>query len=225
MTLARQRQLARLEKLAEPHIERIRQAKAHHYAKTAEKVFNSSLVHAANLSLIILYGKPQIDEPLSKAWQRCCESTSPELDAIKEIRGNNIFNPFGDRLVGQAIAERFRSFVLPHHPGANEQEKFNKILASAPLWLIWFTWADVTIGGLQLSIPDFSTIEDYERSLEDLGRLPALPTGQFANVRWSNYNRQKYEQYLRDYSEISDHDREVLRGINSCIKNWQRGSS
>lgn len=128
MTLARQRQLARLEKLAEPHIERIRQAKAHHYAKTAEKVFNSSLVHAANLSLIMLYGKPQIDEPLSKAWQRCCKSTSPELDAIKEIRGNNIFNPFGDRLVGQAIAERFRSFVLPIIQALTNRKNLTKFL-------------------------------------------------------------------------------------------------
>jgi hypothetical protein len=71
MTVARRRQMARLEKLAAPRIEQIRVAKAQLEQKVVIRIYDDALMHAANLSLIILFGAPQINQPLSNAWERC----------------------------------------------------------------------------------------------------------------------------------------------------------
>jgi len=77
MTLARRRQMARLERLAAPIIEHINFAGAQHEQEIATRIYQDALIHAANFSLIALFGDPQINEPLSSAWERCCKSTRP----------------------------------------------------------------------------------------------------------------------------------------------------
>ena len=73
-----------------------------------------ALAHAVNLSVLIAYGDPKIDEPLSSAWQRC---------------GNNPANPDGPLALArppfnEAAAETaviFRELLIPGLPGVDEE--------------------------------------------------------------------------------------------------------
>jgi hypothetical protein len=73
MSRTRARQVARLEKLALPYIDRKRrEQEARAEARASEREKHFALV--ANLAVLILYGHPQVGEPLTFAWRRCVES-------------------------------------------------------------------------------------------------------------------------------------------------------
>jgi hypothetical protein len=61
------------------------------------------------------------------------------------------------------VAEYFRQHLTPDLPGANDTEKLNAILKTAPPWLIWFTCADLYGRALGLEIPDVSRMSKFER--------------------------------------------------------------
>jgi hypothetical protein len=67
MTVARRRQLDRLEKLAAPRMEQIRVAREQRELEILRQIYRDADIHAANLSLIILLGDPGIEEPLYQA--------------------------------------------------------------------------------------------------------------------------------------------------------------
>jgi len=71
---------------------------------------------------------------------------------------------------------------MPHLPGADEKEKFAPIFDNAPLWLVWFTWADATMEALELPPRDRSEICRFRRSRDDFFKCPALPSGIFENT-------------------------------------------
>jgi hypothetical protein len=182
MTVARRRQMARLEKLAAPRIEQIRVAKAQLEQKVATRIYDDALMHAANLSLIILFGDPQIDQPLSNAWGRCCDSASPLL---KENDLKHWGPPF-DPSNALYSAMYFRNIVIPQLSGATEQEKFASIFRDAPLWLLWFTWADITMEALEIPPSDRAAVCRFRRSPDDFQRWPLLPSGKFENIQMSD---------------------------------------
>ena len=85
---ARIRQIARLQKLAQPFLKR--KGKRMKVATTIKGAAN----HAAVLAFLIRYGKPQIDEPLSDACERCAQSAAWKdcCDEFKFLfRGTNIY--------------------------------------------------------------------------------------------------------------------------------------
>jgi hypothetical protein len=185
MTVARRRQMARLEKLAAPRIEQIRVAKAQLEQKVATGIYNDALMHAANLSLIILFGDPQIDQPLSNAWERCCSSASPLLlnNTKNDLKDRG--PPF-DQDKAHYSADYFRALVMPQLAGATEQEKFAPIFRDAPLWLLWFTWADITMEALEIPPSDRAAVCRFRRSPDDFQRWPLLPSGKFENIQMSD---------------------------------------
>ena len=168
MIQARRQRLARLEKM---YIERVRQFNDLADAVLAEQ----ALAHAVNLSVLIVYGDPKIDEPLSSAWQRC---------------GNNPANPDGLLALARppfnkAAAETaviFRELLIPSLPGADEKEKLDAVFASAPPWLIWFTFGDFTADTLGLRLPDLSSVTRFARPQAIFDRWPALPSGKNADL-------------------------------------------
>src|ERR1700756_428896 len=164
MTVARRRQLDRLEKLAAPRMEQIRGAREKTELEILRQIYRDADIHAANLSLIILLGDPRIEEPLSSAWERCCKAASPELcdDVSQRNLLRDDLSPF-DQLVAHCNEHLFRHRVGPRLPGSDLREKFAPILAAAPLWLLWFTWADATIEALDLPLPDCSAIWKFRR--------------------------------------------------------------
>jgi hypothetical protein len=174
MNLTRSRQVARLEKLARPYLKRRQQSKAESYAFIRKKAF----VRVANLSLLILYGKPKIDEPLLNAWERCRESAAWR-DCGKKHGGFDEYGrengtPF-DWSAGR-IAEYFRKYFMPELPGADETEKLDAIMERAPPWLLWFTHGDVMASVLGLKLPNLSRVNRFARGEF---RCSAIPEGPF----------------------------------------------
>jgi hypothetical protein len=144
MTRARYRQTARLERLAEAYL----RPKESANSRNEEFVRNYAFTHTANLSALILYGDPKIEEPLSFAWRRCLESAEwrkrrEKYGGWDEYRRDHR-DPFASFSATQ-IGKYFRKYFLPDLPGADEVEKFSLIFKKAPPWLLWFTYGNEPI--------------------------------------------------------------------------------
>jgi hypothetical protein len=135
--------------------------------------------------LIILFGDPQIDQPLSNAWERCCDSASPLLLNRTKNDLKDRGHPF-DRDKARWSAWYFRDLVMPQLAGATEQEKFAPIFRDAPLWLLWFVWADITMEALEIAPRDRAAVCRFRRSGDDFRRWPLLPSGKFENIQMSD---------------------------------------
>ena len=85
--------MARLERLAAPLLEQISLAGEQLEDEIGARIYGDALIHAANFSLIVLFGDPQIDEPVSSAWERCCKSDSPML--FNKFSNANRLKDFG----------------------------------------------------------------------------------------------------------------------------------
>jgi hypothetical protein len=169
MSQVRRRRIARLEKLAGPTIEHVRQAEE----DLKVRIKNSAISHAVGLGALILYGNPKEDEPLSDAWQRCIERF-PSLERWKVNK-----RWMSGESYAREVAEIVFDKVKAELPGATNQEKFPNLFSSAPPWLIWFTFADYTAAFLDLPLPDLSSVTNFRRSKSVFEMWPALPDGKF----------------------------------------------
>jgi hypothetical protein len=66
----------------------------------------------------------------------------------------------------------FHKFVMPQLAGATEQEKFATVFRDAPLWLLWFTLADVTMEALEIAPRDRAAICRFRRSYYNFAVSP-----------------------------------------------------
>ena len=71
MSQARIRQIARLQRLAQPCLKQKEQDD-----RKWQQTIRGAANHAAVLAFLIRYGKPRIDEPLSDACERCAQSAA-----------------------------------------------------------------------------------------------------------------------------------------------------
>jgi hypothetical protein len=117
---------------------------------------------------------------LLNAWEWCRESAA--WQACREKHGG--FDDYGREngtpfisWSAKFIAEYFRKYFLPQLPGANEAEKFNAILKTAPPWLLWFTYGDMNARVLGLKLPDISSMYRFAR--EEFRGRSELPVGPF----------------------------------------------
>jgi hypothetical protein len=178
MASARSRQATRLECLTESYLRPREKADS----RFQEMVRNTAFIHTANLSALILYGNPKIDEPLSFAWRRCLESAEWQTRREKfggwdEYGRDTCGDPFVS--FGAArIAEYFRKYFLPRLPGTDEVEKFSLIFKQAPAWLLWFTYGDANAQILGIELPNLSTVNRFVRDPQNFLR-DKLPTGPF----------------------------------------------
>jgi hypothetical protein len=189
----RSRQLARLEKLAQPYIKGRQRIE-----EEWQELRQGAAAHAAVLAFLIRYGEPTIDEPLSCAWQRCSESRAwrecgrrfpmarypwrwkaeNPLDSLEEHFPGD--NRTGVRFFGIPL----RHWTIASFPGADEKESLNKVFASAPPWLIWFAFGDYAAKLLGLTLPDLSTVAGFARSKADFDLWPGFPSGVFERRPW-----------------------------------------
>ena len=72
-----------------------------------------------------------------------------------------------------------RHELIARFSGATEKEKLERVFASAPPWLIWFTFADYTAELLGLSQPDLSSVAGFARSKADFDNWYGVPSGAF----------------------------------------------
>jgi hypothetical protein len=192
MSQNRSRQIVRLEELAQPYLKRRRQIE-----KEWEQIHSFAVDHAAILAFIIRHGAPIIDEPLSCAWQRCSESSawieccerfpstsSPSREGIEDFDPPKYpFEP-NSRNIVPSIGMSLRHVVIASFPGADEKEKLNAVFASAPPWLIWFTFADYTAKLLGLTLPDLSSVAGFARSKANFDLWCGFPGGAFERRPW-----------------------------------------
>jgi hypothetical protein len=160
--------------------------------------------HAAVLAFLIRYGEPKIGEPLSCAWERfinthvwkeCCD----KWDAMELEQLGDEWNEYGDktppgnrfefkspynRVGASIIGDYLRHELIASFSGATEKKKLERAFASAPPWLIWFTFADYTAELLGLSLPDLSSVAGFARSKADFDIWFGLPEGAFVPRRW-----------------------------------------
>jgi hypothetical protein len=230
----RSRQIARLEKLAQPYIARRRQTEDE-WRQTRQ----GAAAHAAVLAFLIRYGNATIDEPLSSAWKRCGESSAwteccrrfpsvrhgnliflppprPILE-LSELEMENYHNsprtysfephsPCVVYILGAAI----RYMVIDSFPGADEKEKLDAVFASAPPWLIWFTFGDYTAKLLNLTLPDLSNVSCFERSEANFRLWYGLPSGTFERRPWPGG---------QDNQPLARTDLRLLRPETECMNN------
>jgi hypothetical protein len=210
MNQTRFRKVARLEKLAEPHLERRREAESE-----SSGYYRLAFPVLANVSLLTLYGKPKIDEPLLTAWQRCFESDAwqacREEHGGHDEYGRDAGTPFED-LGAERIARYFREHFLPDLPGAGEEEKLGAILERAPPWLLWFTYCDVNAFFLGIQLPDLSSVSRYVRTESSFFNLPdgpfkcdPLPDGVY-----DKYNVPDHERIKNEEMDMSPRERKRM---------------
>jgi hypothetical protein len=77
-----------------------------------------------------------------------------------------------------------RHALIACFSGATEKKKLERVFASAPPWLIWFTFGDYTAELLGFSIPDLSSVTGFARSKADFDNWYGPATGAFVPRRW-----------------------------------------
>jgi hypothetical protein len=187
---ARVRQIARLQKLAQPFLKR----KHDENLEWMWTVYGAAN-HAAVLAFLIRYGNPRIDEPLSRACERCAYSAAwkdccAEFESLRapgsEYLGVQSPGPFRPHNMDSVkiIGAPLRHVIISTYSGADEKQKLEAALALAPPWLLWFTFADYTAKLLNLTIPDLSEAAGFMRSKADFDIWWGLPRGAFERAPW-----------------------------------------
>ncbi len=206
MSQVRFRQVARLEKLAQPYLKGKRRAE-----QEWKGTLHGAVGNAAILAFLIRYGNPIIDEPLSCACQRCSESSVWRGFADKYPsllhRGEYAFAPY-DRDAAAIIGLPLRHLVISIFPGANEKEKLNAVFESAPPWLIWFTFGDYTAKLLGFTLPDLSSVTGFARSRANFNLWWGLPSGAFERRPWPDGP---------DNEPLAHTDLNLLRPAAACL--------
>jgi hypothetical protein len=172
MRNTRLRQIGRLQKSAQPYLGRKHQ-EDREWNLTVWRAAN----HAAVLAFLVRYGELRIDEPLSHACERCSESPAWK-DWGQEFQLLPEFKPHSMDSVN-IIGARLRHFVISEYCGANEKQKLETAFASAPPWLLWFTFSDYPAKLLNLTIPDLSEVSGFMRSKANFDIWSGLPMGAF----------------------------------------------
>ncbi len=194
MSQMRFRQVARLEELAQPYLKRKQQIE-----REWRHTVDGAADHAAILAFLVRYGDPQIDEPLSCAWERFTNThvwkeyvdswEAMERGHLNDESRSSLLSCFefslpcgrdGALIIGSFV----RHALIDHFAGPTEKEKLARIFATAPPWLIWFTFADFTAELLGLPLPDLSSVAGFARSRTDFDNWPGLPGGAFVPRRW-----------------------------------------
>ncbi len=122
-------------------------------------------------------------EQLGDEWKEYGDETSPGNRLASLSRSYREVSPYrrdGVWIIGSYL----RHELIASFPGATEKKKLEGVLASAPPWLIWFTFADYTAEVLGLSLPDLSSIAGFARSKADFDNWCGLPSGAFARRGW-----------------------------------------
>jgi hypothetical protein len=191
MSVARLRQIARLEKLAKPYLKGKMQI-AREWSLTRQ----GAVGQAAVLAFLIRYGNPRFEEPLSCATERCAESVAWK-DCCDEFKLSHYVKP--NRNGDIPLSYRFpahkrdsvfnmgahlRHFVISSFPGADEKEKLDRVFSAAPPWLLWFTFADYTAALLDLTLPDLSEVSQFVRTKQGFDIWWGLPRGKFERQPW-----------------------------------------
>ena len=161
------RRIARLEALADRRF----QSEQLDRGERLKNARDGSFVIIANVCLIARYGAPRTDELLTEAWKRCLETLLRKFPGFAK---NGRANPF-NFAAAAVIALDFRKYVLPRLRGTDDNDKIYRVLADAPQWLLWHTYADKSCASCGIEVPDISNMLGFARGFWFLGILPPGP--------------------------------------------------
>jgi hypothetical protein len=185
MNQIRSRQIARLEKRAVPYIKQ-----REGIAQQLRNLHRGAVAHATVLALLVRYGNPQLGEPLSCAggrvaksefWRLLCQKFPPDR-TIYPADFEHSFPFTRDQVL--IIGDQLRHVSIATFPGADEKEKLNRVLRSAPPWLLWFTFADYSAKLLGLGLQDLSPVTGFERSKSIFHGWWGLPPSAYECRPW-----------------------------------------
>jgi len=181
MNQIRSRKITRLEKRV-PQSERIE--------RQWQEIRRGAVAHATVLALLVRYGNPRLGEPLSCAggrvaksefWGLFCQKFPPDR-TIYPADFEHSFPFTRDQVL--IIGDQLRHVTIATFPGADEKEKLNRVLRSAPPWLLWFTFADYSAKLLGLDLPDLSPVTGFERSKSIFHGWWGLPPSAYECRPW-----------------------------------------
>jgi hypothetical protein len=99
--------------------------------------------HATAVAAILMFGDPQIDEPLIRAWRRAFKSLgiTPLNEYGREYSYKHVHDPndikeFFDNFEYVGGCKELYPIIIKD---ANESQKFAEIFRDAPIWLLEFT--------------------------------------------------------------------------------------
>lgn len=175
MTHPQFRRVARLEREVQAYLGQKEKSRS----PLTEKIRRDSFTCVANLCVLMLFGYPKIHEPLGQAWQRCTVNDTWRLCRERHPHfGSYNRDDEGDpcqRLGAKWIAEYFEKYCFDYLPGADQTEKINRVLHTAPPWLLWGAFMDVHGPAVGITIPDISSMMRFARGEITFGHLPTGP--------------------------------------------------
>ena len=216
----RLRQVARLERSVLPYLTREEQCDV----QTRRFIERNARTKLANIALLVLYGEPRMTESLENAWQ-CCRQSSAWKACLQrhpdfgEYGRDDDATPFRS-YSSKYIAAYFEKHFLPELPGADEREKFKLIFRSAPPWLLWFTYTDVSASVLNIKIPDLSSMSCFFRDERFVFDIPQSP---FERCPWPDgvYDKfavQKQKRLKLITQDMTPRERKrVLRNLRTAL--------
>jgi hypothetical protein len=156
--------------------------------------------HATAVAAIVISGKPKVDEPLVRAWERTLahygiegeDSTTPNndlrddtLDAARlrlEMTPNNDQHRAAIKIYPVIVEDP--DYARPQHwwdpcvAHAPESARFTEIFRNAPGWLLRFTRMELDAFGLKFKLPKISDEPVWGvDGVKDSKRWPLLPLG------------------------------------------------
>jgi hypothetical protein len=135
------------QKLERERIRQLEDAVPKSDAITLEKLLSD---YYFRLAALLRYGDPKMEEPLSRAWQRCVDAI--ENDEL-ELQKKRWPQHSHETLVLELLKSKIRwEGAVP----VDMRERFRQLFATAPLWLLVFTQADLVMAALELPWPEAS---------------------------------------------------------------------
>jgi len=188
------RKIDRLVAKAEQIVAVERREREEYLAQLEEERRPQARRHAAAVAGIVLFGKPQIDEPLIHAWERalqhlgitlrdeygreCQYEYKPEHNKHDDSNPETLFVNWPRFIYDMAREKAGNEMYTTIMQSANEIERFTEIFSTAPVWLLEFTWMRLDAGLLKFGLPRMSDKQVWgEDGLRDMMRWPLLPLG------------------------------------------------
>ena len=188
------RKIDRLVAKAEQIVAVERRKREEQRAQREESLRPQARQHATAVAAIVLFGKPQIDEPLIHAWERalqhfgitlrneygreCQYEYKPGHNNRDESHPETFFDDWPREEYGGACKKASDELYPIIMQSANEIERFTEIFSTAPVWLLEFTWMRLDAALLKFGLPRMSDKQVWgEDGLRDMMRWPLLQLG------------------------------------------------
>ena len=140
----------------------------------AEGALIRAYSHAIQVAAVVLYGEPNIEEPLRIAWSRVKEKLTKEFGAAADewwLQGGEEELPHHLR-----VSLLYAPFMFDKFPGGSYNLKFERIFSEAPAWLLKFTAVEWDAKLLGFKLRELvGTPELGRRARHDRNSWPSLP--------------------------------------------------